>query len=49
MVKGVGSGITGILESGALGAAAVLPEFLEDPVRRGKICWEGYKTTLLLM
>ena len=28
VVKGVGSGIAGILDSGALGAAAVLPEFL---------------------
>ena len=47
VVKGVGSGIAGILESGALGAAAVLPEFLEDPVRRGiKSVGEGVQDYL---
>ena len=47
VVKGVGSGIAGILESGALGAAAVLPVFLEDPVRRGiKSVGEGVQDYL---
>lgn len=47
VVKGLGSGIAGILESGALGAAAILPEVLEDPVRRGiKSVGEGVQDYL---
>jgi len=47
VVKGLGSGIAGILESGALGAAAILPEVLEDPVRKGiKSVGEGVQDYL---
>ena len=35
LLKGIPRGVAGILESGALGAASVLPEIIEDPVRRG--------------
>ena len=47
VVKGLGSGIAGVLESGALGAAGILPEVLEDPVRRGiKSVGEGIQDYL---
>ena len=47
VVKGLGSGIAGVLESGALGAAGILPEVLEDPVRRGiKSVGEGVQDYL---
>jgi hypothetical protein len=35
LLKGIPRGVAGILESGALGAASILPEIIEDPVRRG--------------